>query len=135
MARLFSVVIEARLLDNASLSPRQRGFRPGKGCLVNCTILNKAIHLGKHSRLVGVQLDVSTAFDTVYHAAVAAVMSSHWVPLCLQNTVSNMYADGTNSFGHLDASITLRRGVKQGDPFSPLLFNLVLNPLMQQLRQ
>lgn len=45
----------------------------------------------------------------------------------------NMYADGTTSLGHLGAVIILRRGFKQGDPYSPLL-NLVLDPFLQELQ-
>ncbi|XP_046677300.1 uncharacterized protein LOC124365367 [Homalodisca vitripennis] len=97
LARIYSAGIEARLTARVSLSDRQRGFRPGNGCLVNCTILDEVIRLGKRSELVGVQLDVSKAFDTVSHQAIFTVLEAQGVPACIQQTIRWMYSDCSSS--------------------------------------
>lgn len=133
LARVFSAGVEKRLTARVTLNDRQRGFRPGNGCLVNCSILDEVIRLGKQSELVGVQLDVSKAFDTVSHDAISTVLRAQGVPNCLQTIIGLMYTGSTTTLGQLGEEIGIRRGVKQGDPLSPLLFNLVLDPLLNSL--
>lgn len=131
--RIFSGMVEARLLRQVTVSERQRGFRPGNGCHVNCWILDEVLRQGKRSRVVGVQLDVSKAFDTVSHAAIAEVLSSHGVSPCLLQVIRRMYTGCSTTLGNFGVNIDINRGVKQGDPLSPLLFNLVLDPLLGEL--
>ena len=51
--------------------------------------------------------------------------------------VRNLYSDATIaiSVGHeMTGKIDISQGVKQGDPLSPTLFNIVMDPLFQQLK-
>ncbi|KAG8255597.1 hypothetical protein J6590_088895 [Homalodisca vitripennis] len=89
-----------------SVSEWQRGFRPGNGCHVNCWTLDEVIQQGKRDRVVGVQLDVSKPFDTVFHAAIAEVLKSHGVSSCLLNVIVNgMDAGCSTTLGDLGSSV------------------------------
>ena len=46
-----------------------------------------------------------------------------------------MYDGASTSLGSFGVNVAICRGVKQGDPLSPLLFNLVLDPLLLQLQE
>ncbi|XP_046686485.1 uncharacterized protein LOC124372162 [Homalodisca vitripennis] len=100
-ARIFSSAVERRILGQVTLAERQRGFRPGNGCHMNCLLLDQAVRLGKRIRLVGVLLDVSKAFDTVSHVAIQRVLRSHGVSRCLSDIMGRMYAGGTTTLGTL----------------------------------
>lgn len=53
--------------------------------------------------------------------------SGQWCAACTRGATT-----GLGSFGH---DMAILRGVKQGDPLSPLLFNLVLNPVLARLTE
>lgn len=135
LARIYSGLLESRLLKCVTLSARQSGFRPGPGCYTNCTILGELLRLGKRSRLVGVLLDVKKAFDTVSHSAIDAALGQQGVPLLLRSAVQELYAGATTSLANFGLDVAIKRGVKQGDPLSPLLFNLVLDPILVRLSE
>lgn len=133
-ARLFSGVKDARLRSCIKLSPRQVGFVEGNGNFSNVRALHEAIRLGKKSELVGQVLDVSKAFDSVPHEAIATCFEARGVPGPLRREILAMYQDSTTRFKNCGGfEVGLKRGVKQGDPLSALLFNIVLDPLLERL--
>jgi hypothetical protein len=67
---------------------------------------------------VGIQLDISKAFDTVPHKAIEYALTRKGLPPALVKLVSNSYHGVRTEIEHPEGAIpiTLKRGVKQGDP-------------------
>ena len=82
-------------------------------------------------------LDQEKAFDRVNHEFLFKVMKAFnigdefisWVQTLYQGAVAQVMING-----HLTGKIKLKRGVRQGDPLSPLLYVLVIEILALQLR-
>lgn len=133
--RLFSRILTARLGRACPLNPRQRGFITASGCSENLRVLNDLIKHAKrsHKPLAVVFIDVAKAFDSVSHAHILWVLRQRKVDEHIVNSIQNAYETCTTSFKNNDIStpdINIKVGVKQGDPMSPLLLNLVMDPLI-----
>ena len=82
-------------------------------------------------------LDQEKAFDRVNHEFLFKVMKAfnignefiNWVKILYQGAIAQVMING-----HLTGKIKLKRGVRQGDPLSPLLYVLVIEILALQLR-
>ena len=83
-------------------------------------------------------LDLKNAFGEVHHNLIASSLRFHHVPNELIQLFKSSYKDNYVAVA-LDqkttAPIRVERGVLQGDPSSPLLFNLCFNTLMLTLDQ
>lgn len=79
------------------------------------------------------KLDFEKAFDHINHeylwATLFAMQLDPMVIILLQGLVTNAQAN-VHVNGLFTQSFPLERGVKQGDPVSPLLFALSSEPLM-----
>jgi len=83
-------------------------------------------------------LDFEKAFDRVDHSYLLQVLRHYGFPTVFVDMVRVIYSDRRSKIlvnGHLSRSFPLRRGVLQGDPLSPLLFVIALEPMCQLLRQ
>uniref|UniRef100_A0A1B6DXY6 Reverse transcriptase domain-containing protein n=1 Tax=Clastoptera arizonana TaxID=38151 RepID=A0A1B6DXY6_9HEMI len=131
LARVYSGLLEGRLRKVVKLSERQKGFMPVNGCFQNCFIFDEIIRLGKlRDGLAGAQLDISKAFDTLPHGAIEGALSRQGIPRHITAVIMNMYRSLTTALGVKGSPVVhLARGVKQGDPLSPLLFNIVLDKM------
>lgn len=81
-------------------------------------------------------LDVKKAFDTVSHDSVARALRRFGLAETFSEYVmaANTNCSTRVSIGkNLSNPIKINRGVKQGDPLSPLLFNMVLDKILVEL--
>nr|BAC82594.1 reverse transcriptase [Danio rerio] len=138
--RLFTRVINTRLTEACPLHPRQRGFRRSPGCSENLEVLECLLRHSKEKRsqLAVVFVDFAQAFDTVSHEHMLSVLEQMNVDPHMVNLIREIYTNSCTSveLGRKEGpDIPVRVGVKQGDPLSPLLFNLALDPLIQSLER
>ncbi|NXM38095.1 PO21 protein, partial [Gymnorhina tibicen] len=76
------------------------------------------------------------AFDTVSHQHILAGLVQRGVDPHIVHLVSEMYRNITTYIvtkGGKTDPINISSGVKQGDPMSPMLFNLALDPVLCKL--
>ncbi|NWZ60955.1 PO21 protein, partial [Haliaeetus albicilla] len=78
------------------------------------------------------------AFDTVSHHHLIAVLKQKGVDHHIITLITNMYQNTRTRIAMKNEQsdpIGIQIGVKQGDPMSPLLFNLSVDPLLCKLEE
>uniref|UniRef100_A0A4W5LF61 Reverse transcriptase domain-containing protein n=1 Tax=Hucho hucho TaxID=62062 RepID=A0A4W5LF61_9TELE len=140
VARLFSRIITARLARACPISPRQRGFISAPGCSENLMLLQGLIRQSRKQRtpLAVVFVDFAKAFDSVSHEHLQSVLEQRGLDRHIMALIGSTYEKSTTRItidGVRSSVIDMSVGVKQGDPMSPLLFNLALDPLVQTLER
>ncbi|MDW0252356.1 MAG: reverse transcriptase domain-containing protein [Nitrososphaeraceae archaeon] len=93
----------------------------------------------KHSRgLIVTLLDLRNAFGEVHHGLIRSALKYHHVPNIFSKLFNSIY-DGSQVAVSVNnvwsENIMVHRGVLQGDPTSPLIFNMCFNLLMKTLSQ
>jgi hypothetical protein len=139
LGRIFSSILDRRLRRGIVLNARQKGFTSENGCKINIELLNSALNSSKRENGGTFTIvDVSKAFDTIPHSALTPCLARKGVPAPIIELVNNMYQDNFTTIRTNDnegVEIKILRGVKQGDPLSPLLFNLCLEPLLETIEE
>lgn len=123
--RAFSSIIMQRLIDACGTHERQRGFIESPGCAENLAILDGIMKLSKREKkpLCVVFIDFAKAFDTVSHLHIWEVLERRGVDEHIRGLIRNSYR-GCRTTIRTETGVTkqirLRKGVKQGDPMSPI---------------
>ena len=143
-AKVFSSLIRNRmytyLIKNKFIETNlQKGFWSEiSGCVEHTELLTYIIN---HSRLKQRQviitlLDLKNAFGEIDHEIILKILDYHHFPESVKELIRSYYTNyivsiGTESF--VTNPILIEKGVLQGDCLSPLLFNLVVNALLQTI--
>lgn len=130
--RILTAVLARRLQSRLLPHSSQKGFLPQDGvheAITVCRYLSI-----KKGCIVGI--DVAKAFDSVSQAAIHDICAANGLARPERILLGNLYRDCHTRLkvnGQLSPKIWIKRGVKQGDPLSPILFNLVVDQLLQRL--
>jgi hypothetical protein len=133
----------ASILDLGSrldeVLPTQAGFLPKRNTMLNCFLLQHAVQHAHHIRqpLHVALLDVAKAYDTVNHAVLLTALAGVQLPAHLITAVAGMYtglAYMVTVDGRLGDRVAVGKGVKQGCPLSPLLYNLYVAAVVGWLK-
>ena len=92
----------------------------------------------RHKSLCICWLDLANAFGSVHHDLITFALAHYHAPPELIQLVTNIY-DGLTAVvstkSWTTAPIHLQLGVYQGDPLSAIIFNMVLNTLVDSIIQ
>jgi hypothetical protein len=122
----------------SKIRPFQYGFRAIRSTSQPIHILRRIIELFERSTsaLHLLFLDWSKAFDSVFRSAIRASLYRLGTPEPLINAIMSLYVDSTfevtDRFG-TSGSFNQERGIRQGCPISPYIFNVVLTVLFQDV--
>ena len=138
VCRLFHRLLAHRAERHLPLGARQKAFREGDGLADNVWILRSLIEdcKARHRPLCVTFVDVRKAFDTVSHESVVTAAERIGFPPGLVSYIQCLYTGGVTQLrvGRvLGSPIYPARGVRQGDPLSPLLFCAVMHWVLSQL--
>jgi hypothetical protein len=135
--RLYKFLTDNHYLDQTI----QKGFWPGSdGVLEHTEQLSHMMKdAKKHARGIIISLlDLKNAFGEIHHNLIRTALEYHNVPSLLVDIFSNTYENSHMAVAVNSSwtdSMKVGRGVLQGDPSSPLIFNLCFNILMKTLSQ
>lgn len=138
LTRLFHKILANRILGTIELDPRQKAFLPVDGCAENVFLLDLLLRQYRKSfkPLFIASLDIAKAFDSVSHQALQDTLLVMGVPeqmiryimYTYERSFTRLACDGWQSH-----RIHPTCGVKQGDPLSPIIFNMIIDRLFQLL--
>ncbi len=118
------------------LSPAQKGVRPSDGVFehnykVETLIANAKL---QHRDLSLAFLDLANAFGSISHSALFSAIQAAGTNATFVEVVRDLYSGCSSSLitdEGISDPIPLSRGVRQGCPLSPFLFNLKIDPVLR----
>ena len=136
--KIFSKMIYTRIngILNFHQSDEQIGFRSGfrieDAFLVFESIVEMSLEYNVDLWIISI--DLRNTFDQIEHVALFDAMREHQVPEAYIHLIGALYS---NQSGKVDNSdhFEIRRGVKQGDVISALLFNCALDIAFYRWKQ
>lgn len=138
LVRWFHKVLASRLSLRYTPSKYQFGFRPVDGVAMATCLLDRALWLTnkRFKSLAVANLDFEKAFDSVNHKALLRILETAGLPIGFIEYLRYIYDTSYTLLcfrGSVSHRVHPTRGVRQGDPLSPLLFNLLMDFLFCHL--
>lgn len=138
LIRALHKVLATRIAGSIKLDQRQRAFRPTDGCSDSVFLVDLILryHHQRHKPLFMASLDIAKAFDSVSHETIKETLLEFGLPGTMIGYVADVYEKSKTvlSCGSwTSGEIRPTCGVKQGDPMSPMIFNMVIDRMLRKL--
>ena len=136
--RIIERILDARLRALVNLCENQRGFTNSPGTLINTSILESILVAAKSKKkdCTIVFLDISKAFDNVGHNHLQNSLSALRIPFKLSSLILQLQRGNKTQIetGRCRTKpIDIKRGVMQGSPLSPILYNISTDHILDEL--
>ncbi len=143
MAKLYMRILTNRLEqlieEEQLISGEQQGFRTDRSCaealLTIQTLAARANGSGKAFYVAS--LDISKAYDTVSHEVLWKVLAAKGIKGYWLEAVKSMYLGSRICSDTTEGQtpwITMKRGIRQGCPLSPIIFAVYMDWLVEQVK-
>lgn len=122
------------------IHPDQAGFVPGRSIFDQTKFTKILIDYADMTEKDGyiVALDQEKAYDRIAHDYLWRVLEKFGIPNRTLTLIQNLYKNAKTSVilnGVIPSPFEVKRGVRQGCPMSPLIFDLAIEPLANALRK
>jgi hypothetical protein len=123
------------------VSPNQKGFVPGTpGCLEHALRANSILLDAVRSKrsLFVLTVDLKDAFGSIPHELIRSILAKINLPRSLVSFIGDLYENTSTKIskgGELTSEIEILKGVRQGCPLSPLIFDLAIDAAIRRLAE
>ena len=129
------------LTANNFIDPQmQKAFLPGiNGCIEHNIVLDEIVKDARINKktLHATFFDAEDAFGSVPHVLIKETLQRNFIPESLVTYFTNIYENSqavVETKTWKSEPFKFRRGVFQGDPLSPIIFLMVFNPILLDLK-
>jgi exonuclease III len=141
-AKIFSRVINDRIgqAANKVIQASQTGFMRGRFIGENGLLLHLLLNQARYHQYsgIGLLLDQEKAYDRVHPNYLMKVMANLGFDSRFIKCIRTLFFGNSvqvNVNGFFSPTVIQERGLRQGDPISPILFNMALEPLLLAIQQ
>jgi hypothetical protein len=114
----------------------QTAYIRGRSVMDNLRIINYIINNDELPDRAIISLDAKKAFDSVDHSYIKRILKEYGFGPSFSKMFDVLYKDITAKIlvnGHFTKPINIKRGVKQGDALSCIIFILCIDPLLRNI--
>lgn len=136
LLRVFNKILAKRVVKAAGFDYRQKAFLPIDGLAENVVLLEGML---RNSRLRNKStflssLDMRNAYGSVQHKSLIQALRMNGACKWLVKYVKALYTGfQTTLVAGENPNVAVERGVLQGDPLSPVLFNMVIDQILRKI--